>query len=146
MSFSFSDLQIKVINILQSHFFFRWSFFFLLFLVFNLFRATPAAYGGSQTRGLIRAVASSLHQSHSNAGSQLHLQPTRWSFSMVLDIRTKMKRIKRNYRRDASLGLCSQKWNWSWDRCSPVFIQWATNSQARDWSQTTAVTTPVLNH
>ena len=34
------------------------------------------AYGGSQARGLIRAVATSLHHSHSDAGSELHLQPT----------------------------------------------------------------------
>ena len=31
--------------------------------------ATPAAYGGSQARGLIGAVATSLRQSHSNVGS-----------------------------------------------------------------------------
>ena len=34
------------------------------------------AYGGSQARGLIGAVAASLHQSHSNAGSKPSLQPT----------------------------------------------------------------------
>ena len=34
--------------------------FFFFFLVFCLFRATPVAYGGSQTRGLIRAVAAGL--------------------------------------------------------------------------------------
>ena len=34
------------------------------------------AYGGSQARGLIGAVAAGLHQSHSNARSELHLQPT----------------------------------------------------------------------
>ena len=50
--------------------------FSLLFLAFCLFRATPAAYGGSQARGLIGAVASGLHQSHSNAGSVLRLRPT----------------------------------------------------------------------
>ena len=33
------------------------SFFFLIFFFFLLFRATPAAYGGSQARGLIGAVA-----------------------------------------------------------------------------------------
>ena len=37
---------------------------------------TPAAYGGSQARGLIGAVATGLHQSHSNAGSEPRLQPT----------------------------------------------------------------------
>ena len=37
--------------------------FFFLFL---LFRAAPEAYGSSQARGRIRAVAASLHHSHSN--------------------------------------------------------------------------------
>ena len=38
--------------------------------------AAPAAYGGSQARGPIRAVAVSLCQSHSNARSEPRLQPT----------------------------------------------------------------------
>ena len=33
-----------------------------------LFKATAAAYGGSQARGRIGAAAASLHHSHSNAG------------------------------------------------------------------------------
>ena len=52
-------------------------FYFILFFVFLLFLwATPAAYGGSQARGQIGAVAPGLHQSHSNAGSEPRLQPT----------------------------------------------------------------------
>ena len=51
----------------------RGSFFFFLFF---LFRAARAAYGGSQARGLIGAVAAGLHRSHTNGGSELHLQPT----------------------------------------------------------------------
>ena len=39
-----------------------------------VFLAALAAYGGSQARGTIRAVAASLH--HSHAGAELHLQPT----------------------------------------------------------------------
>ena len=39
-------------------------------------RAVPAAYGGSQARGRIGATAASLHHSHGNAGSELHLRPT----------------------------------------------------------------------
>ena len=35
--------------------------------------AAPAAYGGSQARGLIGAVATGLRQSHSNSGSEPHL-------------------------------------------------------------------------
>ena len=38
--------------------------------------AAPTAYGGSQARGLIGAVATGLRQSHSNAGSKPRLQPT----------------------------------------------------------------------
>ena len=44
--------------------------------VFCLFRAALTAYGGSQARGRIGAVAAGLRQSHSNAGSELHLRPT----------------------------------------------------------------------
>ena len=47
-----------------------------LFLSFVFSRAAPAAYGGSQARGLIGAVAAGLHHSHSNAGSQPSLRPT----------------------------------------------------------------------
>ena len=49
---------------------------FYLFIYFVLSRAAPAAYGGSQARGLITAVAASLRQSHSNAGSEPCLRPT----------------------------------------------------------------------
>ena len=38
--------------------------------------ATHMAYGGSQARGWIRAVSAGPHHSHSNARSDLHLQPT----------------------------------------------------------------------
>ena len=48
-------------------------FFFCLFAISW---AAPVAYGGSQTRGPIGAVAASLHQSHSNLGSEPPLQPT----------------------------------------------------------------------
>ena len=49
-------------------------YFFTYF--FAISRAASVAYGDSQARGRIRAVASGLHQSHSNAGSELCLQPT----------------------------------------------------------------------
>ena len=51
----------------------HWNFF-VFFFVFS--RAAFAAYGGSKGRGLIGAVAAGLRQSHSNAGSKPHLQPT----------------------------------------------------------------------
>ena len=40
---------------------------------FLLFRAAPGAYGGSQARGRIGAVAASLRHSHSNVRSEPHL-------------------------------------------------------------------------
>ena len=43
------------------------------FFLFCLFRAAPAAYGGSQARGRIGAVAAGLHHSQSNTGSKLLL-------------------------------------------------------------------------
>ena len=49
---------------------------YILLLLFCLFRATSMACGGSQARGLIRAAAAGLHHSHSNEGSEPHLQPT----------------------------------------------------------------------
>ena len=54
-----------------------------IFSLFVISWAAPAAYGGSQARGLIGAVASGLHQSHSNAGSELHLQPTPQLMAML---------------------------------------------------------------
>ena len=49
------------------------NFYFILFyfiFVFFLLRVTPVAYGDSQARGLMRAVAAGLRQSHSNAISE----------------------------------------------------------------------------
>ena len=51
-------------------------FFFFFFGLFAISWGAPAAYGGSQARGPIGAVAASLRQSHSNAGSEPRLQPT----------------------------------------------------------------------
>ena len=54
-------------------------FFVCLFLPF--LRATLEAYGGSQARGLIGAVAAGLHHSHSKVRSmrsEPRLQPTPW--------------------------------------------------------------------
>ena len=57
----------------------NYSFFFFFFFFFSLFafsRAAPSAYGGSQTRDPVGAVAAGLHQSHSNVRSEPRLQPT----------------------------------------------------------------------
>ena len=42
-------------------------------VLFLLFSATFTAYGGSQARCGIRAMAAGLHHSHSKAGSEVHL-------------------------------------------------------------------------
>ena len=58
-----------------ANFFHLYLFRFFL-CVFFLFRAAPAAYGGSQTRGPIGAVATCLRHSHSKARSEPHLRST----------------------------------------------------------------------
>ena len=49
---------------------------FFFFLIFYLFRAAPAAYGGFQARGPSRAVAASPHHSQNNDRSKPCMQPT----------------------------------------------------------------------
>ena len=49
---------------------------FFFFCLFAISGAAPAAYGGSQARGRIGAIAAGLCQSHSKVGSELCLQPT----------------------------------------------------------------------
>ena len=51
-------------------------FYFIYFCLFAISWAAPMAYWGSQARGLIRAVAAGLRQSHSNAGFEPRLRPT----------------------------------------------------------------------
>ena len=82
-SFIFSDCLLMIITFciigIQSSIFDivfyqqweHWIFFFFFFL----FRASPMAYGGSQAKGLIRAIAASIRQSHSNVRSEPHLWP-----------------------------------------------------------------------
>ena len=55
-------------------FYFILLFYFFVFLPFS--RAAPEAYGGSQARGRTGAVAPTLRESLSNAGSKPRLQPT----------------------------------------------------------------------
>ena len=50
--------------------------FFFFPCLFAISWAAPEAHGGSQARGLIKAVAASLCQSHSNVGSEPCLRPT----------------------------------------------------------------------
>ena len=61
--------------------------FIIYFILFYfIFRAAPAADGGSQARGQIRAMATSLYHSHSNAGSTACRNPgvlTHWARSGI---------------------------------------------------------------
>jgi len=56
--------------------YFFFIFIYLFICLFAFARAAPSAYGGSDTKGRIRAVAAVLRQSHSYAGSKPNLQPT----------------------------------------------------------------------
>ena len=51
-------------------------YLFIFFCLFAISWAAPSAYGDSQARGLVGAVAAGLHHSHSNVASELRLQPT----------------------------------------------------------------------
>ena len=50
--------------------------FFFFFGLSAISWTAPVAYGGSQARGRIGAVAVGLRQSHSNVGSELCPHPT----------------------------------------------------------------------
>ena len=51
-------------------------FVFVFFRLFAISWAAPVAYGGSQVRGRIGAIAAGLHHSHSSARSKPRLRPT----------------------------------------------------------------------
>ena len=63
-SFILSGLIFR--SLIHCEVFVFWGFFWL-------FRAAPKAYGDSLARGPFGAIAASLHQSHSNTGSELDL-------------------------------------------------------------------------
>ena len=63
----------EVLDLAGKHFVCIHSFIHSFIRLFAFSRTAPAAYGGSQARGLIGAVATGLHQSHSNVGSKLCL-------------------------------------------------------------------------
>ena len=52
---------------------------------FLLFRVAPVACGSSQARGQIRAAATSLHHSHGDIRSELHLRSTPYLAAMPED-------------------------------------------------------------
>ena len=84
-----SFLFLFIFSILKSLFWFIYesiNFLFLLMYLFIFcffFRATPTAYGGSQARGPIGAVATNLRHSHSNARFEPHLRPTPQLMAML---------------------------------------------------------------
>ena len=51
------------------------NYYYYYFVFLSFLGPALAAYGGSQARGLIRAVATGLHQSYNNARSEPHLRP-----------------------------------------------------------------------
>jgi len=61
----------RIVNFVLREFQLKYFFFFLA-----ISWAAPTAYGGTQARGQIGAVATGLRQSHSNTGSEPRLQPT----------------------------------------------------------------------
>ena len=68
--------DLKCSSVCLFYFIFFLFFGFVVVVVVVISWAAPAAYGGSQARGQIGAVATGLHQSHSNTGSEPRLQPT----------------------------------------------------------------------
>ena len=58
-------------------------YFFGGVAIICLFKVTLVAYGNSPARGQIRAVAASLHHSHSTVGSEPCLQPTPQLMAML---------------------------------------------------------------
>ena len=50
--------------------------YIFFFCLFDISWDTPTAYGGSQARSRIGAVAAGLRQSHGSAGSKPRLRPT----------------------------------------------------------------------
>ena len=59
-----------------SYFLLLQDYYYYYFCLFAISWAVPAAYGGSQARGRIGAVAASLRHSHSIVGSEPRLQST----------------------------------------------------------------------
>ena len=72
-----------------------YSFFFFPLVFFVFSRATPAAYGDSQGRGLIGAVAAGLRHSPSNVRSEPHGDPhhSSWQHRILNPLRPGMELV-----------------------------------------------------
>ena len=68
--------KLIMINYINVTIYFLFILFYFIFCLIAICWAAPMAYGGSQARGQIKAVAAGLHHSHSNVGSEPHLWPT----------------------------------------------------------------------
>ena len=64
------------LGLLNLHNYEKYIFVVVVVVVLPFCWAAPVAYGGSQARGRIGAVATSLCRSHNNAGSEPRLQTT----------------------------------------------------------------------
>ena len=73
----------KTLDHIEKQFIFYLFIYYYYFCLLLFFRTTPVAYGGSQARGLIRAVAASQHHSHSDGGSEPRLPPTPQLMAML---------------------------------------------------------------
>ena len=62
---------------------YHYYYYYYYYYYYLLFSATPMAYGDFQARGRFRAVAAGLGHSHSNTGSEPHLQITPQLTSML---------------------------------------------------------------
>ena len=100
--------------------------FFLFFFFFSLFRAAPMAYGGTQARDWIGAVAAGLHNSHSNSRSELHLQPTPQLMVMLDPYPTE----PRPGVKPVSSWMLVRFISLSHNRQSPTVFQWLTRAIA----------------
>ena len=68
-----SNIFLVLVSLLILASFISCLFFLKSYLFIYLFRATPEAFGCSQAKGQIGAVAAGLHHSHSNVGTKLRL-------------------------------------------------------------------------
>ena len=93
-------------------------YFFLIFLVFCLLRAAPAAYGGSQARGLIRAVATGLTRATATSDPSCicdlhHSSGQRWILNPLSNTRARTHVLM-----DTSRVLVSMAAEWKSELCT----------------------------